>query len=103
MNKMSKLEKKIATTVLSVVIVALVAVLTVVFICNPNTEQAESLNAEIESLADKVEEAEKAPMLIVTYKGKIDELIGGSTENSNLLNNRIDVPSYKGKIDEFSE
>ncbi len=93
MNKMSKLEKKIATIVLSVVIVALVAVLTVVFICNPNTEQAESLNAEIESLADKVEEAEKAPMLIVTYKAKIDELIGGSPENSNLLNNRIDVPN----------
>lgn len=32
-------------------------------------------------------------MLIVTYKAKIDELIGGSTENSNLLNNRIDVPN----------
>ena len=99
MNKMSKLEKKIATIVLSVVIVALVAVLTVVFICNPNTEQAESLNAEIESLADKVEEAEKAPMLIVTYKAKIDELIGGSTENSNLLNNRIDVPNIHSIVE----
>ncbi len=93
MNKMSKLEKILSSIVLSVVIVALAAVLTIVFVCNPNTEQAESLTAEIESLAGKVEEAEKAPMLIVTYKAKIDELIGGSTENSNLLNNRIDVPN----------
>ncbi len=93
MNKMSKLEKKIATILLTIFGVALAITLTVVFVCNPSTEQAASLNAEIESLAPKVEEAEMAPTLIVSYKAKIDELIGGSAENSNLLNNRIDVPN----------
>ena len=39
-----------------------------------------------------MEEAKKAPALIVSYQNKINALIGGSEENSNLLNNTIDVP-----------
>ena len=90
--KMTKLEKKIATIILMVVMVAIVGIALQFFIYKPNTEQIDTLTNEIESLADKVEEAKKAPSLIVAYKNKINALIGGSEENSNLLNQVIDVP-----------
>lgn len=89
---MTKLEKKIATIILMVVMVAIVGVALQFFIYKPNTEQIDTLTNEIESLADKVEEAKKAPSLIVAYQNKINALIGGSEENSNLLNQVIDVP-----------
>lgn len=97
MNKMSKLEKRIAAIILTVACVALLAGLLHVFVIKPNNAEIENLNSEIESLADKVEEAKKAPALIVSYKEKINALIGGSEENSNLLNKKIDVP-YMLKI-----
>ena len=50
------------------------------------------MESQIVELSDKVEEAKKAPALIVSYKEKINELIGGSKENSNLLNKTLDVP-----------
>lgn len=90
--KMTKLEKKIATIILMVVMVAIVVIALQFFIYKPNTEQIDTLTNEIESLADKVEEAKKAPSLIVAYQNKINALIGGSEENSNLLNQVIDVP-----------
>ena len=90
--KMTKLEKKIATIILMVVMVAIVGVALQFFVYKPNTEQIDTLTNEIESLADKVEEAKKAPSLIVAYQNKINALIGGSDENSNLLNQVIDVP-----------
>lgn len=90
--KMTKLEKKIATIILLVVMVAIVGIALQFFIYKPNTEQIDTLTNEIESLADKVEEAKKAPSLIVAYQNKINALIGGSEENSNLLNQVIDVP-----------
>ena len=90
--KMTKLEKKIATIILMVVMVAIVGIALQFFIYKPNTEQIDTLTNEIESLADKVEEAMKAPSLIVAYQNKINALIGGSEENSNLLNQVIDVP-----------
>ena len=90
--KMTKLEKKIATIILMVVMVAIVGIALQFFIYKPNTEQIDTLTNEIESLADKVEEAKKAPSLIVAYQNKINALIGGSEENSNLLNQVIDVP-----------
>lgn len=90
--KMTKLEKKIATIILMVVMFAIVGVALQFFIYKPNTEQIDTLTNEIESLADKVEEAKKAPSLIVAYQNKINALIGGSEENSNLLNQVIDVP-----------
>ena len=89
---MTKLEKKIATIILMVVMVAIVGVALQFFIYKPNAEQIDTLTNEIESLADKVEEAKKAPSLIVAYQNKINALIGGSEENSNLLNQVIDVP-----------
>lgn len=90
--KMTKLEKKIATIILMVAMVAIVGVALQFFIYKTNTEQIDTLTNEIESLADKVEEAKKAPSLIVAYQNKINALIGGSEENSNLLNQVIDVP-----------
>ena len=72
--------------------VAIVGIALQFFIYKPNTEQIDTLTNEIESLADKVEEAKKAPSLIVAYQNKINALIGGSEENSNLLNQVIDVP-----------
>lgn len=90
--KMTKLEKKIATIILMVVMVAIIGVALQFFIYKPNAEQIDTLTNEIDSLADKVEEAKKAPSLIVAYQNKINELIGGSEENSNLLNQVIDVP-----------
>lgn len=90
--KMTKLEKKIATIILMVVMVAIVGIALQFFVYKPNTEQIDTLTNEIESLADKVEEAKKAPSLIVAYQNKINALIGGSEENSNLLNQVIDVP-----------
>lgn len=90
--KMTKLEKKIATIILMVVMVAIVGIALQFFIYKPNTEQIDTLTNEIESLADKVEEAKKAPSLIVAYQNKINALIGGSEDNSNLLNQVIDVP-----------
>ena len=89
---MTKLEKKIATIILMVVVVAIIGVALQFFIYKPNTEQIDTLTNEIESLADKVEEAKKAPSLIVAYQNKINALIGGSEDNSNLLNQVIDVP-----------
>jgi Tfp pilus assembly protein PilO len=89
---MTKLEKKIATIILMVVMVAIVGIALQFFIYKPNTEQIDTLTNEIESLADKVEEAKKTPSLIVAYQNKINALIGGSEENSNLLNQVIDVP-----------
>ena len=97
MNKMSKLEKRIAAIILTVACVGLLAGLLHVFVIKPNNVEIENLNSEIESLADKVEEAKKAPALIVSYKEKINALIGGSEENSNLLNKKNDVP-YMLKI-----
>ncbi len=90
--KMTKLEKKILTIILIVVCVALVGLLLRFFIYKPNNEQITKLESEIESLSEKVEEAKKAPGLIVSYKEKINALIGGTEENSNLLNQVIDVP-----------
>ena len=90
--KMTKLEKKILTIILIVICVALVGILLRVFIYKPNSEQITSLENEIEALSEKVEEAKKAPSLIVSYQAKINALIGGSEENSNLLNQVIDVP-----------
>ncbi len=92
MNKMSRLEKKLATVILMVVCIALVALILHFFVYKPNNTQIEQLNEQIVELSDKVEEARKAPALIVSYKEKINELIGGSEENSNLLNKNIDVP-----------
>ena len=92
MNKMSRLEKKLATIILMVVCVGLVALVLHFFVYKPNTEQIEQLESQIVELSDKVEEAKKAPALIVSYKEKINELIGGSKENSNLLNKTLDVP-----------
>ena len=89
---MDVIEKKIATIILMVVMVAIVGIALQFFIYKPNTEQIDTLTNEIESLADKVEEAKKAPSLIVAYQNKINALIGGSEENSNLLNQVIDVP-----------
>ena len=90
--KMTKLEKKILTIILIVICVALVGILLRVFIYKPNNEQIASLENEIEALSEKVEEAKKAPSLIISYQAKINALIGGSEENSNLLNQVIDVP-----------
>lgn len=90
--KMTKLEKKIATIILMVVVVAIIGVALQFFIYKPNSEQIDTLTNEIDSLADKVEEAKKAPSLIIAYQNKINALIGGSEENSNLLNQVIDVP-----------
>lgn len=90
--KMTKLEKKILTIILIVVCVALVGILLRFFIYKPNNEQITKLESEIEALSEKVEEAKKAPGLIVSYKEKINALIGGTEENSNLLNQIIDVP-----------
>ena len=70
MNKMSKLEKRIATIVLIGVAVILTGVLLQSFIYKPNTEQISSCEAEIKSLAEKVEEAKKAPALIVSYRSR---------------------------------
>jgi hypothetical protein len=92
MSKMSKLEKKLAVIILMIVSTGLAVLLVSVFIGKPNNAEIESLNKEIVSLADKVEEAKKAPALIVSYKEKINMLIGGSEESSNLLNKKIDVP-----------
>lgn len=92
MNKMSQLEKKLATIILMVVCIGLVALVLHFFVYKPNKEQIEQLESQIVELADKVEEAKKAPALIVSYKDKINALIGGSEENSNLLNKTIDVP-----------
>ncbi len=92
MSKMSKLEKKLAAIILMIVSTGLAVLLVSVFIGKPNNAEIESLNNEIVSLADKVEEAKKAPALIVSYKEKINMLIGGSEESSNLLNKKIDVP-----------
>lgn len=92
MNKMSKLEKRIAAIILTVVCIGIVALLLHFFVNKPNHVEVESLTAEIESLADKVEEAKKAPSLIKSYQEKINSLIGGSQENSGLLNKVIDVP-----------
>lgn len=92
MTKMTKLEKKIATIILTVFLVGVIGVALHFFVFQPNDAQIETLNNEIESLADKVEEAKKAPALIVSYQNKINALIGGSEENSNLLNKTIDVP-----------
>lgn len=90
--KMTKLEKKILTIILIVVCVALVGLLLQFFIYKPNNEQITKLESEIEALSEKVEEAKRAPGLIVSYKEKINALIGGTEENSNLLNQVIDVP-----------
>ena len=90
--KMTKLEKKILTIILIIVCVALVGLLLRFFIYKPNNEQITKLESEIEALSEKVEEAKKAPGLIVSYKEKINALIGGTEENSNLLNQIIDVP-----------
>ncbi len=92
MNKMSKLEKKLAAIILMIVSTGLMLFLICVFIGTPNNAEIESLNKEIVSLADKVDEAKKAPALIVSYREKINLLIGGSEEGSNLLNKKIDVP-----------
>lgn len=92
MNKMSKLEKRLAVIILMIVSTGLAVLLVSVFVVKPNNAEIESLNNEIVSLADKVEEAKKAPALIVSYKEKINMLIGGSEESSNLLNKKIDVP-----------
>jgi len=92
MSKMSKLEKKLAVIILMIVSAGLAVLLVSVFIGKPNNAEIESLNKEIISLSDKVEEAKKAPALIVSYKEKINMLIGGSEESSNLLNKKIDVP-----------
>lgn len=92
MSKMSKLEKKLAVIILMIVSTGLAVLLVSVFIGKPNNAEIESLNKEIISLSDKVEEAKKAPALIVSYKEKINMLIGGSEESSNLLNKKIDVP-----------
>ena len=51
--KMTKLEKKIATIILMVVMVAIVGIALQFFIYKPNTEQIDTLTNEIESLADK--------------------------------------------------
>ena len=90
MNKMSRLEKKLATIILMLVCVGLVALVLHYFVYKPNTEQIGELESQIEELADKVEEAKKAPALIFSYKEKINELIGGSKENSNLLNKALE-------------
>lgn len=67
MTKMTKLEKKIATIILTIVLVGILGVALHFFIYQPNKDQIETLSNEIESLADKVEEAKKAPALIVSY------------------------------------
>lgn len=90
--KMTKLEKKILTIILMIVCVGLIGILLQFFIYKPNSEQITKLENEIEALSEKVEEAKKAPALIVSYKEKINALIGGTEENSNLLNQVIDVP-----------
>ena len=90
--KMTKLEKKIATIIMMVVVVAIIGVALQFFIYKPNSEQIDTLTNEIDSLADKVEEAKKAPSLIIAYQNKINALIGGSEETSNLLNQVSDVP-----------
>lgn len=92
MNKMSKLEKRIAGVILIAIAVGLLGILLHTFVYKPNGEQIANCEAEIESLAEKVEEAKKAPALIVSYREKINALIGGSEENSNLLNKTIDLP-----------
>ena len=92
MNKLNRMEKKIAEIIILTVVVVLIGILLRSFIYTPNNEQIAKQEAEIESLATKVEEAQKAPALIVSYREKINALIGGSEENSNLLNKTIDVP-----------
>ena len=92
MNKLNRMEKKIAEIIILTVVVVLIGILLRAFIYTPNNEQIAKQEAEIESLATKVEEAQKAPALIVSYREKINALIGGSEENSNLLNKTIDVP-----------
>lgn len=96
---MNKFEKTIAGIVLTVVLTGLFAILIHIFVGKPNAREINSLNTEIESLADKVEEAKKAPALIVSYQNKINALIGGSEENSNLLNKKIDVPTVLNMIE----
>ena len=90
--KMTKLEQKIAIIILMVVMVGIVWIALQFFVYKPNSEQIETLTNELEALAPKVEEARKAPSLIISYQNKINALIGGSEENSNLLNKVIDVP-----------
>ena len=86
MNKLNRMERKIAEIIILAVVVILIGVLLRSFIYAPNNEQIAKQEAEIESLAEKVEESQKAPALIVSYREKINALIGGSEENANLLN-----------------
>ena len=102
MNKMSRLEKKLATVILTVVGVGFIALLLHFFVYKPNREEIKRLESQIAELSDKVEEAKKAPALIVSYKEKISELIGGSKENSNLLNKSLDVPDILRVIENAS-
>ena len=90
--KMTKLEKKILSIILIVLCVGLIGILLRVFIFKPNNDEVTKLEGEIAALSEKVEEAKKAPGLIVSYKEKIKALIGGNEESSNLLNQVIDVP-----------
>ena len=80
MNKMSRLEKKLATIILMVVCVGLVALVLHFFVYKPNKEQIEQLESQIVELADKVEEAKKAPALIVSYKETL--LVSSSQESA---------------------
>ena len=57
MNKMSRLEKKLATIILMVVSVGLVALVLHFFVYKPNTEQIGELESQIDELADKVEDS----------------------------------------------
>ena len=84
--KMTKLEKKILSIILIVLCVGLIGILLRVFIYKPNNDEVTKLEGEISALSEKV------PGLIVSYKEKIKALIGGNEENSNLLNQVIDVP-----------
>ena len=52
--KMTKLEKKIATIILMVVMVAIIGVALQFFIYKPNAEQIDTLTNEIDSLADAI-------------------------------------------------
>ena len=70
MNKMSRLEKKLATIILMVVCVGLVALVLHFFVYKPNTEQIEQLESQIVELSDKVEEAKRLPHLLFPTKRK---------------------------------
>ena len=101
---LSKTDVQILVIVVAFLVTILASVATFVWVYQPMNEELDQLNQTYDGLQFRVEEAKRVPAQISSYRAKIDELEGQTTEDEGAetdeLRKEIDVPTILAIVEQ---